>query len=218
MAAFVDLTDRTFGRLKVSAIYGKDKRGRALWLCKCECGREKVAQGYMLTSGDVKSCGCLGRGIGNYRHGFNRTRVYRIWSHMITRCFNPKSNRWPNYGGRGITVCDGWKKFENFLSDMGEPPTGMSIERIDNDGHYGPDNCKWSSRIEQSRNKRNNRLIEYHGLAMTAPEWSELTGINVGTIKSRLRSGWNIEKALSTGAKEVFFLDDKPATEEAKTA
>jgi hypothetical protein len=108
---------------------------------------------------------------------------------MIQRCTNEKNPAWPRYGGRGITVCKRWRKFENFLADMGEAPVGLSLERIDNDGDYDPRNCKWATRREQGRNKRNNRLIFFKGRVQILAEWARHFGMSQTTLRRRLEQG-----------------------------
>ena len=118
---------------------------------------------------------------------------------MKQRCYDPNATRFKNWGGRGIKVCDRWKNsFENFYEDMGEKPKGHSLDRIDNDGDYTPENCQWASTLEQGRNSRKNRLITHDGLTLSLAEWSEKTGLNRTTISERIDSrGWSVEEALT---------------------
>ena len=125
------------------------------------------------------------------------TPIYRIWASMLTRCRNPKQQNYHLYGGRGITVCRRWEKFECFLLDMGEKPKGMTLDRIDNSGNYEPKNCRWTSLKTQARNKRNNRWITAFDETKTLAEWAEVTGINATTIAQRIDVyGWQVERAL----------------------
>jgi hypothetical protein len=156
------------------------------WLCKCICGKEKDIYAYNLISGKTNSCGCK-RLIRT--HGKTYTRAYSIWCSMKKRATNINSQRYKDYAGRGITICQRWLDFSNFLADMGEPPKDYSIERIDNSKGYCPENCKWASMTEQSRNKRNNTFIEFKGIKKTIIEWSEITGISAGTLSYRVRHG-----------------------------
>lgn len=138
----------------------------------------------------------------NYRHGHRvgaqNTRTYKTWCGMITRCTNPRVATYKYYGGRGITVCERWRKFPAFLADMGERPAGTSLDRIDNNGNYEPSNCRWATPKIQVRNTSHNRLLEYRGQRRCIAEWVEITGIPRTTIRGRLRIGWPVARALST--------------------
>ena len=128
------------------------------------------------------------------------TKIYGIWGAMLRRCRNPRCKAYPDYGGRGIAVCDRWLRFENFFEDMGERPDGSSLDRIDNDEGYSPENCRWRSLTEQGNNKRNNVLIEHGGEFLTPAEWSRRTGIKDATIRQRIRLGWTVSRALGLEA------------------
>jgi hypothetical protein len=151
----IDLTGQRFGRLVVLA------RGanvivcgcsRVTWLCLCDCGKEKPVFGAHLRNGDAKSCAC---GLLGFTHGKSRTPEYLAWQSLNYRCNNPNNASFPDYGGRGISVCERWSDFPNFLSDMGTRPSPLhSLDRIDNDGNYEPSNCRWATAQEQQRNKR----------------------------------------------------------------
>lgn len=134
----------------------------------------------------------------NRRHGLSRTRIHNLWWAMITRCTNPNSPAFKDYGGRGIKVCEHWRTFENFYADMGERPEGKSLDRIDNDGDYEPANCRWATPHEQRRNTRACRRVEAFGRNLTLTEWSVLTGIPLATLWARIsKLGWPADKALS---------------------
>lgn len=162
MPAIVDRTGRRYGRL--TALQREANSGsRARWSCRCDCGRVVVVLASALGLSTV-SCGCYGterrRAKGrNVTHGMSATPTYRTWSAMRKRCTNPADQAFHNYGGRGITVCARWQRFEAFLEDMGEAPPGMEIDRRDVDGGYHPDNCRWATPIQQANNKRNNQVL-----------------------------------------------------------
>lgn len=179
--------DRTrYGRLTVV------ENAHGGWLCRCDCGASVTVKGGHLRQGRVVSCGCYHRERQREVprvHGMDRTRTHITWINMRQRCRNDGHPSWPNYGGRGITICDRWSTFENFYADMGERPPGMSIERIDNDGNYEPGNCRWATKPEQSVNKRTNVFIERDGATKTLSEWCTELGINYWTAHSRIRRG-----------------------------
>lgn len=205
MPVAMDIIGHHFGRLTVVSRGQNTSSGKTRWLCECLCGGIICAVGGDLQSCNTKSCGCLQRewanamGKRNTTHGDRSSRVYSIWMGMKGRCSDEDNN---NYGGRGIKVCDRWGKFENFLKDMGWPPTSdHQIDRIDNDGGYSKSNCRWSTPKEQSRNKRENRLLSYGGKSQCLSAWSEETGISKQTLWYRLSRGWSLQKALTTEIK-----------------
>lgn len=198
-----NLVGQCFGRLIVIAYAGMKCKG-ALWLCRCDCPEhgEKIVVSRHLTSGGCKSCGCLDR---EYKaslktHGGTYTVEFKIWSGIRTRTTNPKYHGWARYGGRGIVMSPEWlNSFETFLADMGpRPAPGMTIERIDNDGPYSKENCKWATKKEQGRNKRNNIRIPFDGENLTLSEWTEKWGFRKNTIRNRLIEGWPMEKIRDT--------------------
>lgn len=132
------------------------------------------------------------------KHGMTETKIYQVWKKMRHRCLSQGDKDFPFYGGRGITVCERWNSFKNFLADMGYPPVGATIERLDNDGPYSRENCKWSNRVEQNRNRRNNHLVTFDGRTMCIAAWADEIEIKPNTLLSRLRHGWTISRALGT--------------------
>lgn len=159
MSELVDISGRRFGRLKVLRRKGSSSgRGGSKWLCICDCGSVRIVRSHALRHGITRSCGCFHRKVSheNAIHGGWNTRLYSVWSSMKQRCFNPLDDAYPNYGGRGISVCDRWRySFANFRDDMGPRPSkNHSIDRIDNDGNYEPSNCRWATRHQQQTNQR----------------------------------------------------------------
>lgn len=146
----------------------------------------------------------------NTTHGYSRTDVYAIWVGMKYRCRIKKSKGYHLYGGRGIRVCKRWRKFENFLSDMGDRPKGMSIDRINNSGDYRPSNCRWATRRQQANNVRTNVRIKYLGITKTLTEWARELEVSSTCIKDRIKRGWSVEKTFSTpSVKRKFSFEGK---------
>jgi len=202
MPRFIDLTGQRFGRLVVLKLIGKNKWGSYQWLCRCDCGKEKIVRIDSLKSGRTKSCGCLNRERLT-KHGHYGDRTYKSWSQMIQRCTNPNNKYFKDYGGRGITVCERWlNSFPNFLEDMGESPKGHQIDRMNNDKGYHKSNCLWVTPKQNSRNRRSNHLETHNGKTQCITAWSEEVGIPEYVIRQRLKHGWSIERALTTPVKK----------------
>ncbi len=206
MSKRLDLTGKVFGKLTVLD-FSHAENGYTYWNCKCECGNEKIIRGIYLTDKrrPIKSCGCLvkeksPKNLEDYRcgtHNMSKTKFYNVWNSMVMRCNNPNSKAYKRYGARGIKVCARWRKFNNFYEDMFQKyEQGLSIERINNDGDYKPNNCKWIDKKKQCNNRSTNHLIKYKNNTYTLSEASEKFKIPYHTLKNRLYSGWDIEKAL----------------------
>lgn len=201
MAARLQLIGQTFGRLTVIGnapnYVSISGQRHAQWICRCECGTEKVIRSSDLRAGRTTSCGCWrseSTTARSHRHGQSttarRTKAYMAWAGMLQRCTNPSDKEWHNYGGRGITVCDEWRRFEAFHADMGEPPEGRSLDRVDVDGPYNLSNCRWATAAEQARNKRGNVWIIHKGQRMVLEDAARMEGIGSETVNYRRKAGW----------------------------
>lgn len=211
MSKCKDLSGMKFGRLVAIKLDHIRGRGRAYWLCRCECGAFNICRSDVLTGGKSKSCGCLQKDVMAFavrKHGETvndkKSPEYRAWGNMRSRCANPNHPHFHHYGGRGISVCDEWSSFDAFLRDMGRRPTdGHSIDRIDNNGNYEPSNCRWATKYQQSRNTRANRRIPTPLGEMLVCDAVETLGVNGPRIRNRLSAGWPESDVL---------LDKRPAS------
>ena len=200
------LVGKRFERLIVvslaSPVYRINGKTRRRWICRCDCGNETIVAASDLTSGNTRSCGCLHKEMLHMRfltHGESKTSTYFTWCLMKERCLNPNNKKYKDYGARGIMVCAEWREsYENFVRDMGHRPVGCSIERIDNNGNYEPDNCRWATPTEQSSNRRSNIWIEWNGEKMILGKAIKLSGLPRKAVEHRLRRGWGLERALKT--------------------
>lgn len=217
MGKFVDLTGQRFGRLIVVE-RAKNKGTSAMWLCKCDCGNETIVETHRLNSSHTKSCGCLQKeiirtlGFKNlYKEGQMQNKDYqrirKILNLMRARCYNIKNNRYKNYGARGIKICDEWsgkegiKNFYKWAMENGYK-NNLSIDRIDNNGNYEPNNCRWISNREQANNRTTNNFITYKNETHTIAEWSRILNMNYSKLQTKLaRHNWVIE--------ECFFTDKR---------
>lgn len=211
---FVDRAGKRYGRLTAIEliIYPKKKKD-TFWKCRCECGNETIVFSGHLNDGHTVSCGCfhneqLSKSMRKHGHttldGKPRTTPeYRAWHGMRQRCKNKNSPRYSYYGQRGITVCERWDSFQNFLSDMGPNPSRKhSLERMDTNGNYEPSNCKWGTSLEQSNNRRNNRKLEFKGKTMNISQWAREIGLKPERIWDRINNGWTVERTLTTPIKK----------------
>lgn len=186
-------------------------------ICLCECGTTKIIRTPSLRDGSTQSCGCLHYEAlqrANIKHDHARVglknRTYESWIGMKKRCHSPNDQAYPDYGGRGIWVCERWRNsFENFLADMGERPLGMSIERRNNDAGYSPDNCYWATKKQQARNRRSSKMVTVHGVTGCLAFVCEHFGLNASTINARLLMGWGLDRAFDTPVKPSPLLGRK---------
>ena len=207
MGTFINLLNKSFGRWKViNFIKSRDAGGCVMWLCQCDCGTVRSVSGAALRNGASKSCGCFQKEIASKnmkklstKHGKNETRLHIVWTHMKSRCNSHYDKSYHNYGGRGIYICDAWNNdflsFEDWALNNGYR-NGLSIDRIDNNGPYAPENCRWVNNYIQANNKRNNHLITINRIKKTVSQWAVISGINPYCIYKRLKRGWNAEQAV----------------------
>lgn len=205
---FKDLMGMRFGRLTVieradDYVQGSGRR-RVRWRCKCDCGNETIVTADSLTGGHTISCGCYHMERiteSNSTHHESNTPLYAVWNGMKSRCYNPNSTFYNYYGGRGICICDDWKnsyvKFRDWALENGYD-SGLSIDRINVDGNYCPENCRWIDCVAQANNRRSNRIFTFNGETHNLKEWSNILGINYKKLHRRISSGWNFERAILT--------------------
>lgn len=199
-----DLTGMRFGRLVALRVAKKTGEGCAndFWSCKCDCGNEVVVRRYGILSWNTRSCGCLSKDVHKKQRGLSHDLLYKKWMSMKRRCYDSRSLAYKNYGGRGIKVCDEWREhfivfYEWCISSGYVEGNGKSLDRIDNDGDYSPDNCRWVDYKDQQNNKRRSRFVTFDGKTLTVAQWERETGISRSTIIGRLNRGWTAEKALT---------------------
>lgn len=183
MSERLDVTGERYGKLVAIRRVGTVKKGSSLWEFQCDCGNlHQTGLGNVRHNGTT-SCGCHK----TRRHNLSRSPEYNAWSNMIKRCTNPTVSCFRYYGGRGISVCKRWMdSFDDFLSDMGKRPEGYSLDRIDSNGNYCPENCRWSTKVQQVNNRRNNLWMEHEGKRLTMAQWAREKGMSVGMIRHRV--------------------------------
>lgn len=199
-----DLTGRRFGLLTVvkrSSDHGNGKKPVVKWLCKCDCGNVTVVKSDSLLSGHTVSCGCK-----KVKHGYaNKERLYCTWKNMHHRCYNPNDSRYAVYGGRGIKICDDWKSdysaFREWAMANGYADN-LSIDRINVNGDYSPENCRWADNKTQANNVSRNRIVAYHGENMTMSEFAQAVGLTYSAVQHRLDNGWPIERIVTQPQRE----------------
>ena len=197
-----DLTGQRFGRLVAVRYAGVSKGNQTLWECKCDCGNTVLVHAQNLKSGHTSSCGCYNYeciSARNRTHGETKTRIYRIWHDMNYRCSSPKHRSYPLYGGKGVKVCDAWKDYETFRDWALQSgyKDGLSIDRIDSEKDYCPENCRWATDTEQANNTNRNRCYTIDGVTDTLANWCRKYNMPYVTASSRVLRGWNIMDALT---------------------
>lgn len=203
MAKTLEISGQKFGRLTVTERVENNRHGQSQWKCVCDCGNVVIANGHKLVSGHTQSCGCYQKDaarFSNKKHGDSDHRLYDCWSKMKGRCSNPNDKSYIHYGGRGIQVCDEWNRYESFRNwalSHGYRDD-LTIDRIDVNGNYCPENCRWATKSEQANNKRSNRFVEYCGEVHTIAEWASKLDMSYDALQLRLSRNWTIEKAFNT--------------------
>lgn len=204
MGKFIDLTGMRFGRWQVLSKTLQDKPGASLWRCQCDCGRVRERVMYnSLTRGSSQSCGCLRRELVTSKKApqFLRRQQNPLWTTYMsikTRCYNPNHPSYPNYGGRGITMCDRWlANFDHFVNDMGVRPINTSIERIDNNGPYSPANCRWADQVTQCGNRRSNITVTWKGQSMNLIDVARVENVEYMLLRYYYGRGRNLAEAVA---------------------
>lgn len=203
----IDLKGQKFDRLTVIE-YAFNKNRKSYWICKCQCGNVKIVESYKLRIGHTRSCGCIAKETFEIlkqkctKHNMVKTRMYKIWQNMKRRCYSPKEKGYKYYGGRGIKVCDEWLEdfinFYNWAMNNGYRED-LTIDRINVNGNYEPNNCRWADRITQANNKRNNHFLTYNNETLTINQWARKLNIPRETIKTRIKKNLEIDKILKGG-------------------
>lgn len=206
-----NLVGKKYGYLTVIEYAGKTKKYESLWLCKCDCGNSKITRGNRLKAGTCMSCGCYQKkqvSKSATKHGYSKTKLYKLWAGILQRCENSKSLNFNNYGYRGISVCDEWHDFLTFrewaYKNGYSESERLTIDRIDSDGNYEPSNCRWVSYSVQENNKRNNHFVTIDGITKTISEWCSIYKINESTVRSRLFYGWDDVTAITTKPNQKY--------------
>lgn len=200
--SFIDLTGKRFGRWTVIAEFTGPRKGQTRWHCRCDCGKEKSAVLYgSLVKGHSQSCGCLRRELlikpVHLLHN-QRNPTYRVWQGMRTRCLNERHPSYRRYGERGITICPQWQDdFDQFLKDMGHRPKGLTIERVNNEGPYSPENCKWGTRCEQAGNTRRNIVVEWQGSTCNLMDVARAELVDYMCLLYRYNKGMDVTAAVT---------------------
>ena len=223
---FKDITGSDFGYWHVVSRAPNDKDGNTYWNCQCVCGTERVISGHNLRRGYTTNCGCMTKKLlseSHIKHGGSsiyatseNTKLYKVWNSMRSRCKNETSQSYSYYGGRGINICEEWdnsfEAFRKWSLDNGYK-IGLTIDRINVNGDYCPENCRWVDRVTQANNTTRTRYVTYNGETRTIKEWSEITGINYNTLVGRLyRYHWPVEDALGIKVWGAYHGDKEKAS------
>ena len=209
---FIDLSGRKIGRLHVDKRIGRGSHHETFYKCTCECGNIVYVNAASLRSGSTKSCGCLARELNktrihintNKKHGYAGTKLYKVWKNMRNRCHNPKYAYYHQYGGRGIKICDEWDNPDtgstNFIHWALESgyEEGLTLDRIDNDGNYCPENCRWVSMKHQDNNRSSNHYVQIERWVFSLSIWADITGNDIKNIRNRIQRGWTEYEAIMT--------------------
>lgn len=204
----IDLTGQRFGKLTVLNMVGKDKSGNITWKCRCDCDNEVIVSSIYLRNGDTKSCGCFRKESARKQlltHGESKTRLYKVWAGIKSRCYNPNCDNYKYYGEKGITMCEEWRDsfevFKKWSEENGYIEDARSqectIDRKDNAKPYSPENCRWTDHTTQCNNQTSNKIFKYNNEEHTMAEWARLLGIKYTTLRARLRRGASFEEAIN---------------------
>ena len=211
----LDLTGQRYGYLTVLGLIelrpiirnGKQSGNAHIWLCKCDCLREAKVSASALRRAQTRSCGCYSISLRKLRarkHGGRWLPEYGVWGDMRRRCYHTRSKQYPRYGGRGIVVCERWNDFAAFLADMGPRPSPEhTLDRIDNEGSYSPENCRWATPKQQANNRSSNRMITAFGKTQTLTQWADEMGMAKYILIHRLGYGMPVERALTQPIRKV---------------
>ena len=219
MPGLIELTGQRFGRLTVVGPSSNAQTcAQRLWAVVCDCGERRDVQGSNLRGGSTASCGCLAREVfsktaarTNYRHGMTYSPEWRTWSSMLTRCNNEKSKCYRYYGAKGVSICERWRSFENFVADVGPRPAGTTLDRIDNSRGYEPENCRWATIDVQNRNRGSILMVEINGETKCVADWCDQLGIPRPRVYARIQSGMALYEAITKPVNQAMVRERRSA-------